>query len=376
MSEKRTPYPAAGTLPYLLLAVVALSGEFPTAQVARLPGSETYKANMIVRLKSENRLYAYYHNSLRGLRLTAASKRELLQIHPERFDKALSGKSIINAPKYSLPNRLRLHRMAEVLVTMLNANVAAFPWEKPDIFTLGSRNLIMRPAYYNSVEVKDMGEEGNKIRNSRATGLLLAPSAVYAVYNTADSEMKWEFQSEMRLKVTIQTDICGKLLSDQYGSVTPEAVIFGSDMEQMSVLSGPAKSGRKPFLAGAAFDHFYYLTSDHRGEVILQLLCDAAKKHELDALLMEDLTPGKDYFTENDGFDEDGAPVLFGYTCDLPRIHRFHTGLECNHLKGTIVCFDFQKEVFRRVCGPEVSFQIIDFDTYERKMFHLSRKTD
>ena len=63
------------------------------------------------------------------------------------------------------------------------------------------------------------------------------------------------------------------------------------------------------------------------------------------------------------------SPVLFAYTCDMPRIKRFNTALELHGKTGTLFCFDFQEKAMRQICGPGVDIQCIDFDVYERSVF-------
>ena len=72
---------------------------------------------------------------------------------------------------------------------------------------------------------------------------------------------------------------------------------------------------------------------------------------------------------ENDAIDQQGNPVLFSYTCDLPRIKRFDTALRLQNKAGTLICFDFQAEALRRCCGEQVRFQTIDFEKWERRFF-------
>lgn len=60
------------------------------------------------------------------------------------------------------------------------------------------------------------------------------------------------------------------------------------------------------------------------------------------------------------------TPVLFGYTCDMPRIKRFANGLEIHGLKGTLYCFDFQEEAIRKVCGPNVDIKCMIFGAVKR----------
>lgn len=119
------------TLSSLLLTLVALSGELPTNQISRLPSTPGYRAKILKALKRDGLLVSYYRNGLRGLRLTLAAKKQLLAEHPDRFRTCLSGVTETNRLKSDIPRRLRLHRMAEVLVTMFNADVVVFPWEKP-----------------------------------------------------------------------------------------------------------------------------------------------------------------------------------------------------------------------------------------------------
>ena len=76
--------PSPDTLPYRLLLLTAISGEFPAAQVGRLPGGPAYKENVVKQLKREKLLRTYYRDGLRGLRLTAAAKSLLLAEQPEQ----------------------------------------------------------------------------------------------------------------------------------------------------------------------------------------------------------------------------------------------------------------------------------------------------
>ena len=56
MSSNPAQLPASDTLPDLLLTLTALTGEFPVSQVERLPGSDSYKALTVKRLKKSRLL--------------------------------------------------------------------------------------------------------------------------------------------------------------------------------------------------------------------------------------------------------------------------------------------------------------------------------
>lgn len=380
MTKAAREMPPLDTFPGLLLTLTALSGEFPSDLLGRLPGSGSYKEFAVKQLKRENLLRAYYRDGVRGLRLTSPAKKLLLANHPDRFYPYLSGAAETNRLKSEVTRRLRLHRMAEVLVSMLNAGVTAFPWEKPVVFQPvppPPRTWISRPTYFSSREVKEIGPQRNMIRGSRATGILLAGGDIFVIYNTGASEMKWEFRAELRLKALLKTDLCHARLPAQFMDAQQSAIVFAAGMGQMKALIGAHDQGNHDyFVLDGEFEHFYYLTSDHHGEVILQLLCDPSEKAALDAVLSEDLSESRPgLVVENDAMDGDD-PVLFGYTCDMPRIKRFDNALHIHNKKGTLYCFDFQEDALQELCGPNVSIRVIDFDAYEGSVFHSAQETD
>lgn len=214
--------------------------------------------------------------------------------------------------------------------------------------------------------MKEIGPQRDKIRGSRATGVLLTEDDIFAVYNTGSSEMKWERNSELRLKILLQQDLCWRRLSAQYGETELNAIVFGADMKQMPVLMGAGVDQRhKYFVLEDTYRHFYYLTSERHGEFILRLLSDG-RTAELDDILRQDLFEVRaNWSMENDAMDGKD-PVLFGYTCDMPRIKRFCIGLQTHGLRGALYCFDFQEEVLSKICGPDVRIQCIAFEKVEQ----------
>ena len=250
--------------------------------------------------------------------------------------------------------------MAEILTIMHNADIPAFPWEKAS-FSAASQSAAI-PAYYTSREVKEIGPQGTKIKSSRATGILLTDGGIFLTYNTAKAQMKWEYKAELRFKALLQTE-----------GVMPDAeisgIVFGSTMEQLSILTQP--DAHSYFLLDGSFPHFYYLTNDRYGEAILRLLCDTQQRRTLDAILADGLHEGiPNWRVENDAIDSEGNPVLFAYTCDFPRIRRFDTALELHGMTGTLICFDYQEEALREICGQCVMLQSIDFQQFERSVLY------
>lgn len=251
MPRKPRQLPAQNTLPYLLLTLTALCGEYPIRQISRLPGGSAYLESVVTALRRDGLLRTFSKDGLRGLRLTSSAKRLLLADAPEWFSAYLTGSSEPNKLKSEIPRRLRLHRMAEILTIMHNADIPAFPWEKAP-FSAASQSAAT-PAYYTSREVKEIGPQGTKIKSSRATGILLTDGGIFLTYNTAKAQMKWEYKAELRFKALLQTEV-----------VMPDAeisgIVFGSTMEQLSILTQP--DAHSYFLLDGSFPHFYYLTND------------------------------------------------------------------------------------------------------------------
>ena len=296
---------------------------------------------------------------LRGLRLTSPAKRLLLADAPQWFSDYLTGSSEPNKLKSELSRRLRLHRMAEILTIMHNADIPAFPWEKAPFSAMVGQNA-ESPAYYTSREIKEIGPQGTKIRGSRATGILLTDGGIFLTYNTAKAQMKWEYKAELRFKALLQT---GWVMPDTEIS----GIVFGSAMEQLPILMQP--DAHSYFLLDGSFPHFYYLTNDRYGEAILRLLCDAQHCRTLDAILADGLYEQiPNWLVENDAVDSAGNPVLFAYTCDFPRVRRFDTALELHGMTGTLICFDYQEDALREICGHRVTLQSIDFQQFERSL--------
>lgn len=374
-STSRT-LPSRSTKPYLLLALIAISGDFPASQSNRL-GSPTYFANMVQTLKKEGLLRTYYKNRLRGYRLTAKAKELLLADQPARFTFFLTGNSETNNPKSEVTRRLRLHRIAESTVTMMMAGVSVFRDEKPDVFfSAGGPSpaalKIDFPAFYGSREIKEIGDELAQIRGARSVGVLLTESRALMVYNIGDSLPKWEYKSEMRTKALMKTILCRQRLPEQYGAEAVQALLMGKDMETAARLLMEQRAGHHDyFIFDGNYDHFYYIPNTHAGEIVLKLMCSEALSAELDEILRENLQPRQSgSVVENDAIDENGNPVLFAYLFDLPRIWRFDSALSLRGMEGTIICFDFQVDALKRFCCDRVSFETISLQKYEGRILH------
>ena len=324
-------------------------------------------------LKKEGLLRTYYRDRLRGYRLGARAKSALLSEWPERFAPYLTGNVDTNHLKSEASRRLRLHHLAEAYVTVSNAGIGLFPDEKPEVFSPQGYcgDAIESPSFYSSREIKGLGIDTTKIYNSRFSGVILSPTSILVTYSSGTALMKWHYKSEMRVKALMWSVLCQQRLSTQYRMGDVHGLVLGHSMDlAYQILTSTGGPKHDYFMLDGSFDHFYFLTNDHQGEVILALLCDPEKTAELDRILSQGLTAGNPgRATEQDAAEPDGTPVLFGYFCDLPRIVRFNTSLELMERPGTLICFDFQADVLRRYCGDRVHLQTIDFTKFEGRLF-------
>ena len=359
MQDITTPLPSSDSFAGAILTILALSGELAIEQTKRLTDSASYQERALKRMRADKFIRTYYKDGLRGLRLTAAAKRLLIRTHPSVYASILSGENAINAPKYDKRNRTRLHCMSEVLVTMHNADILYHPGEKPAIFQTPLAPLDLRfdyPTYYTALEAKSIGPERKKILGSRATGALLTEDAIYAVYNASDMDLLWKHESEHDFAVFLQTELRESRLSNQYWGKRERAIAFASDMDRLlPIMKHDADRSHNDFLFDNSFEHFHFLISDRRGERVLTYICDSDKRDGLNAKLSAGLSPCQpNNEIPNDGFVDDGTPVLFGYTCDIPRIVDFREALERAGRTGILCCFGFQAEALRSICGESV----------------------
>ena len=329
--------------------MVALCGEFPADQLTRLIPSASYGEKLITELKAQKLLRTHYRDHLRGYRLTGRAKQMLLAQNPERFRDFLSGNSETNQVRSEVTRRLRLYQKAETYLTLLSAGIPFFADQKPDIFREG----------------REAGPEATKIRNSRSMGVLLAPHCAYALYNTGDHVLKWEYRTEVRLNAFLQ-----HYLQDfpYTGHPKVRAILTGKDMDTAyQLLTSTGGYKKSLFVADTSYEHFHYLPNTPEGETLLKLLVRPRLMKQLDQLLLSDLgSRQSDLPIDHDGVDASGSPAVLAYDFDLHRINRFNTGLNVYGRKGVMICFDFQIPCLKRYLTADIRFSSIDLSKFRK----------
>ena len=311
------------------------------------------------------RIFSRHH--LRGYRLGVRGKRLLLQQEPERFAFYLSGCSDTNAIKSESSRRIRLHRIAQTYVTMLNAGTVIYRDEKLPIFSPAASGpfCIEQSCFYGSREMKESELEMLKIRGSRMAGALFTSGRVFAVYNSMGFLPVFEPQVEQRAKVMLE-QICRTKVSF---NLKASGLLLSDNMDVLRTLLEHSQTRRRDhFLFNDGYEHFYFLTNNSYGETLLQLLCHPEIIRQADASLMQEFQPSPpNSRLECDAVDDSGAPILFSYLPDIPRLYRFVSALDLLNSLGILICFDFQADVLRSLCGDNIELQVIDFQEFKAR---------
>ena len=169
----------------------------------------------------------------------------------------------------------------------------------------------------------------------------------------------------------IEHIVCHRRLHSIYREHDLHAILFGDSLDMMVQLWAAADKHTLAFLfRESGYEHFYYLTNDHHGEVQLKVLCDVALYDALHAVLLQSLTPATGHaHIDCDAFDGQGRPVLFACLPDLLRLHRFLGALSHSGQQGHIICFDHQAGAFRQWGGESLVIETVNFSKFERKFF-------
>ena len=354
--------------------MIAISGELPSDSLRLFHRNIKYARTVMYDIRDKDLMRIYYRDKIRGYRLTPQAKAALLKQNPSRFSPYLTGLVETNRIKNTPIRRQRLHCLGEVNIMMTSSEVAVFPDQKPAVFAPDAvkEQKIQSAAFYSSREIKQMDKENTiKLSGSQMAGVLLTPTKAYITYNSRKDLLDLDYRYEQRCHTLISSALCNKLLYKQYRPGDICGLMFARDLSVIRhILYTDNTHLHDFFLLDGDYDHFYYLTTDHYGEILLKLLADPQKQESLNRVLRQDLTSPKSVVPFNcDGIDRNGLPVLFGYLLDFPRINRFSTSLKNHKKRGVVICFDFQQPLLAEFLNSRITLQAISFEKFERSFF-------
>lgn len=354
-----------------LLSHIALVGDFPAALGCFIIPSSSYRRKVLTSLKSQKLLRTYYRDGLRSYRLTAAGREALLELLPERFGTTLKGPPHL---KSDLARRLRLSQLAQSAIMMESAGIRLFPDEKAALFEDASHPLAMPltlPAYYSSLEIKALGIEAVKIKNSRFCGVLLTAEKVWIIYHAGDATMRWYRRSEIKSRAMLTHLLCRIRLPGRYQPENVQALILGRDMDTMArLLTAEECRDARIFRFDQTYENFHFIPESDDGTSLLQLLMDQNLLNQLKKVLSSTLAPRDPQASiENNGFMQDGTPVLFSFDGDGQRFSNFVRALRMQERRGRAFCFDFQLKAFAEYAAGTVVFQVISMEKFRQQFY-------
>lgn len=354
--------------------MIAISGELPSDSLSLFHRNLKYARTVLYDLRDKGLIRIVYRDKLRGYRLTPQAKAALLKHNSIRFSPYLTGQVETNRIKNTYIRRSRLHNIAEMNIIMSAGNVAVFPEQKPAIFASGSviEHSIQSAAFYSSREIKQMDKENTiKLSGSKMAGVLLTPTNAYITYNSRKELLDLDYRYEQRCHTLVSDTLCNNLPNLQYEPENICGLMFANNLSVIRhILYTENTNLRDFFLLDGDYHHFYYLTTDHHGEIMLRLIASPQKQDFLNRILRQDLISSKTIVPfDCDGIDHNGVPVLFGYFLDFPRINRFSTSLRLHKRKGIVICFDFQQRLLSEFLDRRITLQAISFEKFERSFF-------
>ncbi len=351
---------------YCLFAVVSMCGECSEKAVELLLPEHKSRWKILNALTKENRLTLFQKNDLRGYRITKSGKKWILQWEEKRFAFFLAEGADFSMRRSSLVHRWRQHRISEVCMMMLKNDMLIYADEKPAVFAAEPPQSvkIRQSVFYSVREVKEQTMLTRKIGSSRICGVWLQQKQLWFCYNAGEHLPKWLDNVEDRAGILIPAMLrkCGL----QYDSVN--AVLFGYRMEQAAVCLQDPKT--RVFLMNGPFQRICFVPLDDTGSFLLRLLEDQETYQALQTVLKEDLhETNSDWQIENDGYNQDGDPVLILLDFDMKRLFRFEYQLRSAEKQGEVICFDFQEEAVREFCGDRIEVSVVILKAVQEYFF-------
>ena len=245
----------------------------------------------------------------------------------------------------------------------MQTGVKVFPDEK---FLLYNSSVNKIPdntdtEFYTSVELKERFIEFKKARGSRSLGLLITNSYVYIVYNTGEEPIKWQEQTELKFRVTVENEIVRKIFK---GSKKIKWLIIGKGYKVQKKLFERCDYKKEKHI-NIHSDNLskIFINIERRNALYFTKLIVDEKFHNY---LIKRIKDDYGFFTRGNArfndFDEDGYPIFYALNFDLKLISDFISYLYSSKQHGNIVCFHSHMMFLGEVKG-KVSLGMYDVNT-------------
>lgn len=336
-----------------ILHLAALSGEISPFALSRLERSPKYIQNCLYDLMQDNMLIYCSKNDLEGYRLKPQGKHYLARTYPNRFADFFAVGNKANKVRLDLTHRRRNMHSSEVITMLYRNGINIFSDDKPKLYApIADSSQSSQPRYYTSYEVKDIGEDGIKINNTRFNGLLRCHTGDYLLYNMGAGLNKWEKASEDRAVNLIGSKLNSKV----------KQIMMGHDLDlALSMMKSEGGKQDQYFRIDEMTDSMCYIPITTEGDFLLRMNCLTDSMHRLKYLVLQkmNLQPCPNSL-DCDGYADDKTAVLFACDMDLKRIRNLKIGAEQKLLHLIILCFDFQADLLKRYYGDKAAIRTID----------------
>ena len=214
-----------------ILELIAVVGELSAAALRRLHFKESYRYKLVTGLKQKKLIKLHSKDSIRGYRMTAGAKEMLLNQNPERFDFFLAPNADTNKRHSEATRRLRLHRNAEAIITLLHTGVI-YPGGQTRALMLGV-DMTMALTLLNSTG-------GYKRQFFRLDGSF---ERLYFAPNTPEGEMQVKMMCSSEIREALRQLLLSDLQPSQQGlrvehdalrdNGTPVLLAYEFDLERL-----------------------------------------------------------------------------------------------------------------------------------------------
>lgn len=344
----------------LLLKLIGISGEFPVEMAGTAVGSKTYAAYLATQMKKEGYISVRKKDGIRGYTLKAKGRRELLCRYPGDFSLYLEGSAETSHVKSEPQKRLRLHRMSMVWIFCYRMGLRMFLTEKPR-FPPAFEREAKNPAYYGAAEFKGSSD---RIKGSRACGLLICGQQIFVVYHSMDRRMKWAKKMERSMRSFAE----GVLIEQGFIHGT-DALMIGSTMDLMpELLESDGGFKGELFQVDDVYERYYYFSMTDVSCVQFRLVTDREAGGRFREFLCQMLKEREEKeYSLYAGYDENGNPVYFCYELELRELMRVRQEMEWKGT-GKVVCLDFQADALRTYFGKGVQILTVSSEKVKQYM--------
>lgn len=338
---------------YLLLQLIALSGEFPYHFLDMMDGNDRIIKRNILNMKKEGYITILGKGQSKTIRITKKAFEPLSkmgQCYLEHY-MFMSSNHRFRGGKDSDRIVWRNHRLAEIMLMLQYINCKLWIFEKPAL-SLSEKNISIQNdeiLFYNSREIKNADvEQRYKTEFTRIMGMLFSPGGIYGIYNTNRGLMKWNRQGEGKAQVLME-DIASYNYNGSHPNIN-SAIMFGKDiMTAAKILESNGGLRDSNDFEMLSFDNTYenihFIPLDDHGIYQLTLITQRGWQNAINSSIF----PQNYMNTENlpvecDAYDGKSKFILSFLDGNIGKLKRFK---EATYSKGEfeVVCFDWQTQM-------------------------------